>query len=93
MSPIINNLRAADAAGGLRGDGGERELADGDLGPEIGGKAGGADSATAGADGEEVEIIVASGVGAVIGLGAGVSRVSAAAAGREGGAGAVVGGS
>lgn len=69
---IINkNLRSADATAGLGGDSRERKLADGDGGAEIGGKAGSPDAAAAGADGEEVKIVLTSGIYAVIRLGGG----------------------
>ena len=50
--------RSAYATSGVGGDGGERKLADGDGGAVIGCEAGGADAAAAGADGEEVEVVV-----------------------------------
>jgi len=60
------NLRAAETAGGVGGNGGEGELTDGDGGAKIGGEAGGADPAAAGADRKEVEVVRASRLGAVL---------------------------
>lgn len=73
------NSRAADTSGGIGGDGGERELADSDGSAVIGGEASGSDAAASGADGKEVEVVVAGGVGAVLGIGA---NGEGAAAGR-----------
>lgn len=50
----------------------------------IGGEAGSADAAAAGADGEEVKVVVCGGgVGAVLGLGAEYCEGAAARGGRE----------
>lgn len=84
--PANFSLRSTDASGGLGGDGGERELADGDGGAEIGGEAGGADAAAPGADGEEVEVVVAGGLGPVVGLGGLDGEPAAAGPGPGGGA-------
>lgn len=67
----IRNSRSADASGGFGGDSGERKLADGDGSAVVGSEASGSDAAAAGADGEEVEVVVGgNGVGAVLGFGA-----------------------
>lgn len=67
---VNRNLRAADTSGGIRGDGGERELADSSGSTVTGGEARGSDTATSRADGEKVEVIVAGGVGVVLRHGA-----------------------
>ena len=53
------NIRAANAASGVRRNGGERQLANRNFSPKIGGEARRSDASAAGADGEEVEIVVA----------------------------------
>nr|GMD69019.1 protein EIN4 [Ipomoea batatas] len=55
----IGNSRAANTAGGIGRNGGERELTNSYRSPEIGGKARSPNAAAPGADSEEVEIIVA----------------------------------
>lgn len=85
------NLRSTYAASGLGRDGGEWQLADSNSGAEICGEPGRTDATAAGADGEEVEVIVAGGrgFGPVVGLGAdGESAEAAAVAEGMGGVGA-----
>lgn len=80
---IIRNSRSADTSGSIGGDGGERELADGNGSTITGGEARGTDAAAAGSDGEKIEVVVARWVGAVLGLGADGEGAAAAAAGER----------
>lgn len=90
---VSKGLRSTDAASGVGGDCREGKLADGRGGAKIGGEPGRPDSAAAGANGEQIKVVLLSGVGAVglagsdDGRGAAVLEMerSRAAAGSDGG--------
>ena len=63
---MIGYSRATDASGGFGGYSRERKLTDSDRSTESGGKAGGADTPTANADDEKIEILMVRRFNAII---------------------------